>query len=51
MKKTIIFAILAAVLCCGCAHSVKTGASDAAKRYIDAWVQVQKQLHPEYEWK
>lgn len=51
MKKTIISAILAAVLCCGCAHSVKTGASDAAKRYIDAWVQVQKQLHPEYEWK
>jgi FKBP-type peptidyl-prolyl cis-trans isomerase len=51
MKKTIILTILAAVLCCGCAHSVKSGASDAAKRYIEAWVQVQKQMHPEYAWK
>ena len=51
MKKTIILTILAAFVCCGCAHSVKSGASDAAKRYIEAWVHVQKQLHPEYEWK
>lgn len=53
MKKTIIILaiIAAAFMCCGCAHSVKSGASDAAKRYIDAWVHVQKQQHPEYVWR
>lgn len=51
MKKTIIFALAAACLFCGCAHSVKSGSSEAAKRYIEAWVHVQKQQHPEYLWK
>lgn len=50
MKKTIIFAIVA--VCCfyGCGKTVTTSTSEATKRYLDAWVHVQKEKHPEYLW-
>ena len=50
MKKTIII-MLAALCLCGCGKNRTAGNNEAAKRYLDAWVQVQKQKHPEYLWK
>ena len=50
MKKYII---LTAVLACfigGCAKTPSTLSTEATKRYLDAWVYVQKQKHPEYLW-
>lgn len=40
MKKTTLYLVLAALLCCGCAKVAKTGLNDANKRYLDAWIQV-----------
>ena len=50
MRKTII--IVAALLClCGCGKTVKSSDNEATRRYFNAWVEVQKQKHPEYLWK
>ncbi|MBR3074306.1 MAG: FKBP-type peptidyl-prolyl cis-trans isomerase [Bacteroidales bacterium] len=50
MRKTIIIA--AALLClCGCGKTVKSSDNEATRRYFNAWVEVQKQKHPEYLWK
>ena len=50
MKKTLIYIIAA---CClfGCGKAVTTSTSEASKRFLDAWVHVQKQKHPDYLWK
>lgn len=50
MKKTVII-MLAALCLCGCGKNKESGNNDAAKRFLDAWVLVQKQKHPEYLWK
>ncbi|MBR5906254.1 MAG: FKBP-type peptidyl-prolyl cis-trans isomerase [Bacteroidales bacterium] len=50
MKKFFIIAI-AALCLCGCAKTKTTSDMESAKRYLDAWVHVQKQKHPEYLWK
>ena len=50
MKKFIIYAAIAALCLTGCAKNPKTKTTDAAKRYLEAWVQVQKEKHPEYLW-
>ena len=51
MKKTIIYIIAAACCFFGCAKTVTPTNHEAAQRYLDAWVHVQKQKHPEYLWK
>jgi FKBP-type peptidyl-prolyl cis-trans isomerase len=40
MKKSILYLTLAALLLSACAKTPKTGVNDAAKRYLDAWMQV-----------
>ena len=44
MKKSILYLALAALLLSACAKDPKTGVNDAAKRYLEAWMQV---YHPE----
>ena len=51
MKKTLIYLIAAACCFCGCAKTITQTNNEASKRYLDAWVYVQKQKHPEYLWK
>lgn len=51
MKKYIIITAILACLAAGCAKSPSSLSTDATKRYLDAWVYVQKQKHPEYLWK
>jgi len=52
MKKYTIILALAAICCLsGCGKTVASGLYDSDSRYFDAWVHVQKQDHPEYEWK
>lgn len=49
MKKILIIAMaLAGLVSCG--RTVTTAKHEADKRSFDAWVQVQKELHPEYLW-
>ena len=43
MKKIILYLTLAALLLSACAKDPKSGVNDAAKRYLDAWMQV---YHP-----
>lgn len=50
MKKTLIY-IIAACCLCACGKAVTTSTSESAKLYLDAWVHVQKQKHPDYLWK
>ncbi len=50
MKRIIIFVAAAALLFAGCAKSPSSKSTDAPKRYLEAWVQVQKEKHPEYLW-
>ena len=50
MKKFIIIALAFAGLV-ACARTVATPKHEADKRSFDAWVCVQKELHPEYLWK
>ena len=46
-----IFIILPALLClAACGRTVATSQHEADKRSFDAWVTVQKELHPEYLW-
>ena len=40
MKKTILYFVLAALLCSSCARIAQTGLNDANKRFLDAWIQV-----------
>ena len=49
MKKIIIIA-LAALCLCSCGKTTTSNDSEATKRYLEAWVHVQKQKHPEYLW-
>jgi len=49
MKKIIIIAI-AALSLCSCGKKVITGTNDDARFYLESWVEVQKQKHPEYKW-
>ena len=49
MKKIIIIA-LAALCLCSCGKTKTSSDSEATKRYLEAWVHVQKQKHPEYLW-
>ncbi|MBO4670705.1 MAG: FKBP-type peptidyl-prolyl cis-trans isomerase [Bacteroidales bacterium] len=51
MKKTLIYILAAACILTGCAKTVTVTSNQAAKRYLDAWVHVQKQKHPDYLWK
>lgn len=44
MKKVYLYLALAATVACGCAKSPTVGLNDAAKRYFDAWMQVN---HPD----
>lgn len=44
MKKTLLYLSLAALILGACARDPKTGASDSAKRFLDAWVRVN---HPD----
>ena len=44
MKKTLLYLGLAALLLSACAKDPKTGVNDSAKRYLDAWIQVN---HPD----
>lgn len=44
MKKTLLYLSLAALLLSACAKDPKTGASESAKRFLDAWVHVN---HPD----
>ena len=44
MKKTLLYLSLAALLLSACAKDPKTGASDSAKRFLDAWIHVN---HPD----
>lgn len=44
MKKTLLYLSLAALILSGCARDPKTGANDSAKRFLDAWIQLN---HPE----
>ncbi|MCR5352237.1 MAG: hypothetical protein K6E35_07085 [Bacteroidales bacterium] len=44
MKKTLLYLSLAALLLSACAREPKTGVNDAAKRYLDAWLQLN---HPD----
>ncbi|MBO6169733.1 MAG: FKBP-type peptidyl-prolyl cis-trans isomerase [Bacteroidales bacterium] len=51
MKKNIILIVAVAALCfAGCARKPSSLDTDATRRYIEAWVHVQKQKHPEYLW-
>ena len=50
MRKIILIA--AAILCLyGCGKKVSSSENEASRRYLNAWVEVQKQKHPEYLWK
>ena len=51
MKKYIILTSILACLAAGCAKSPASLSTDATRRYLEAWVHVQKQKHPEYLWK
>ena len=51
MKKYIILTAILACLAAGCAKSPASLSTDATRRYLEAWVHVQKQKHPEYLWK
>ena len=48
MKKYIILTAILACLAAGCAKSPASLSTDATRRYLEAWVHVQKQKHPEY---
>ena len=50
MKKTFIILLAFAGLV-SCARTVTTAKHEADKRSFDAWVHVQKEIHPEYLWK
>lgn len=50
-KNTILIAAVAALLATACAQTPKSYDTDATKRYLEAWVHVQKQKHPDYLWK
>ena len=50
MKRFTIFAALAALLFAGCAQTPASKTTDASRRYLEAWVHVQKEKHPEYLW-
>ena len=49
MKKIAIITF-AALCLCGCGKSKTSGLNDATKAYLEAWVHVQSQKHPEYTW-
>lgn len=50
MKRIFIFAAIAALLLAACARTPSSRSTDAPKRYLEAWVHVQKEKHPEYLW-
>ena len=50
MKKYIIIAIALFGIIIGCGRTVTTSQHEADQRSFNAWVHVQKELHPEYLW-
>ena len=52
MKRFLTAAAVSAatVLAVSCAKERTANTNEAAKRYFDAWVTVQKEAHPEYLW-
>lgn len=50
-KTTIVICAAAALLLCACAKEGTVGKNEFAKLYLDSWVTVQKEQHPEYVWR
>ena len=50
MKK-LLYVTLAVLCLAGCGRTKTESVTEADKRSFDAWVYVQKELHPEYLWK
>lgn len=50
MKKTIIISLAVLALAASCGRTKTTSQHEADQRSFNAWVKVQKELHPEYLW-